>query len=133
MNYKLNHIGIAVKNLEDAKKKFSILFQKQFSQNEIVEDQKVILSFIQLENMRIELLEPSSNDSPIAKYIEKKGEGIHHISFEINDIKKEITYLQNNNFQMINDTLKIGAENFLVAFLHPKSTNGVLIEISEKI
>lgn len=133
MGYKLNHIGIAVKNLETAKIKFSKIFRKTFSENEIIEEQKAILSFLQLENMRIELLEPTTSDSPISKFIEKKGEGIHHISFEIeNKIEDEIKYLINENFQMINETPKIGAENFLVSFIHPKSINGVLIEITQK-
>jgi methylmalonyl-CoA epimerase len=130
---RLNHIGVAVKNLEDAEKKFSSVFHTEFPEPEIVAEQKVKVSFATLPNMRIELLEPTASDSPISKFLEKRGEGIHHLSFEVDDIEKELQRLKESGIQLIDDKPKHGAEGYLVAFLHPKSTNGVLIEISQKI
>ncbi len=130
---RLNHIGIAVKNLFEAEKKFSSVFITQFSEPEIVEEQKVKVNFVDLPNMRIELLEPTAADSPISKFLEKRGEGIHHLSFEVDDIEEELRRLKESGIQLIDEQPKRGAEGFLVAFIHPKSTNGVLIEISQKI
>jgi len=130
---KLNHIGIAVKNLAEAEKKFTSVFNNEFSKPEIVEEQKVKVNFLELPNMRIELLEPTEDNSPISKFLDKRGEGIHHLSFEVDDIEKELQRLKENGIQLIDEKPKLGAEGFLVAFLHPKSTNGVLIEISQKI
>ena len=130
---RLNHIGIAVKNLFEAEKKFSSEFITQFSEPEIVEEQKVKVNFVDLPNMRIELLEPTAADSPISKFLEKRGEGIHHLSFEVDDIEEELRRLKESGIQLIDEQPKRGAEGFLVAFIHPKSTNGVLIEISQKI
>ncbi|MBM4165879.1 MAG: methylmalonyl-CoA epimerase [Ignavibacteria bacterium] len=130
---RLNHIGIAVKNLDEASKKFSVVFNKDFSHAEIVEEQKVKVCFAETGNMRVELLEPIANDSPISKFLEKRGEGIHHLSYEVDDIEKELQRLKESGIQLIDEKPKVGAEGFLVAFLHPNSTNGVLIEISQKM
>jgi methylmalonyl-CoA epimerase len=130
---RLNHIGIAVNNLDEAADKFSSVFNKEFSAPENVEEQKVKINFIELPNMRIELLEPSANDSPISKFLEKRGEGIHHLSFEVDDIEKELQRLKENGIPLIDEKPKVGAEGFLVVFLHPKSTHGVLVEISQKL
>ncbi len=130
---KLNHIGVAVKNLSDSVQKLSNVFNKEFSHPEIVEEQKVKVCFVETGNMRVELLEPTASDSPISKFLEKRGEGIHHLSYEVDDIEKELQRLKESGVQVIDEKPKLGAEGFLVAFLHPKATNGVLIEISQKV
>lgn len=130
---KLEHIGIAAKNLEEANKLFSKLFGKENYKTENVESEKVRTSFFQIGETKIELLEATNPESPIAKFIEKKGEGIHHITFEVDDIHKEMQRLKSEGFILLNDEPKKGADNKLVCFLHPKSTNGVLVEICEEI
>lgn len=130
---KIEHIGIAVKNLKESNDLFSKLFGKPHYKTEEVESEGVNTSFFQVGENKIELLEATKADSPIAKFIEKKGEGIHHIAFDVTDIKAEIARLKGEGFIVLNETPKRGADNKLVAFLHPKSTNGVLIELCQEI
>lgn len=130
---KIEHIGIAVKNLETSNEIFEKLFGSPSYKTEEVESEGVKTSFFMCGPNKIELLEATREDSPIAKFIEKKGEGIHHIAFDVDDIVKEIERLKNEGFIVLNETPKKGADNKLVAFLHPKSTNGVLIELCQEI
>ena len=129
---KLSHIGIAVKNLNDASELFSKLFDVEHIPVEEVPDQKVRVGFCHTEGVSIELTEATAPDSPITRFIEKRGEGVHHLSFEVDDIKAELTRLKSEGFQLIDEQPRVGAGGYLIAFLHPKSTNGVLIEISQK-
>lgn len=128
----LSHIGIAVENLENSINIFKNLLNQSDYHTEEVESQKVNLAIFKLQNFNLELLEPTSDDSPIKKFLDNKGEGIHHISFEVEDIKSELERLKNNGFKLINEQPVMGAEGKLIAFVHPKSTNGVLIELSQK-
>lgn len=130
---KIEHIGIAVKNLKDSNELFTKLFGEPHYKMEEVESEGVKTSFFKVGVNKIELLEASKKDSPIAKFIEKKGEGIHHIAFDVEDIEVEIKRLKGEGFIVLNETPKKGADNKLVAFLHPKSTNGVLIELCQEI
>ncbi|WMN12746.1 methylmalonyl-CoA epimerase [Marivirga salinae] len=130
---KVEHIGIAVKNMESANSLFSKLFNKAPYKLEKVESEGVATSFFQMGETKIELLEAETEDSAIAKFIEKKGEGIHHIAYEVENIESEMKRLEEEGFQLINKAPKKGADNKLVCFLHPKSTNGVLIELCQEI
>ena len=130
---KIEHIGIAVKCLDDSNQLFSKLFGKVHYKIEAVESEGVKTSFFKIGTNKIELLEGTNKDSPISKFIEKKGEGIHHIAFDVDDIKAEIERLKDEGFKVLNETPKKGADNKLVAFLHPKSSNGVLIELCQEI
>lgn len=128
---KIEHIGIAVKSLETSNELFGKLFAQGAYKIEEVESEGVKTSFFQTGPNKIELLEATNPDSPIAKFIEKKGEGIHHIAFAVEDIKAEMARLEGEGFQLINKEPKKGADNKWVAFLHPKGTNGVLIELCQ--
>ncbi len=128
---KVEHIGIAVKNLDQSIKIFEKLLGTQCYKIEEVEDQKVKTAFFKLGETKIELLEATSADSPIAKFIDKKGEGIHHIAFETENLENKLNELKELNFQLIDEKPRLGAENFLIAFIHPKSVNGVLTEICQ--
>ncbi|MGS2725752.1 methylmalonyl-CoA epimerase [Psychroserpens sp. BH13MA-6] len=130
---KIEHIGIAVKDLEASNELFAALFGKPHYKIEAVESEGVMTSFFKSGPNKIELLQATSEESPIAKFIEKKGEGIHHIAFAVSDIKAEIKRLTDEGFTMIHETPKKGADNKLIAFLHPKATNGVLIELCQDI
>lgn len=130
---KIEHIGIAVKDLEVSNKVFAALFGQEHYKTEEVESEHVITSFFESGPNKIELLQATDSNSPIAKFIEKRGEGIHHIAFAVDDIETEIKRLKNEGFMLINDIPKKGADNKLVAFLHPKSTNGILIELCQEI
>jgi methylmalonyl-CoA/ethylmalonyl-CoA epimerase len=130
---KIEHIGIAVKDLEVSNMLFEKLFGAPAYKSEVVESEGVTTSFFLNGPNKIELLAATNPESPIAKFIEKKGEGIHHIAFDVEDIVAEISRLQNEGFVVLNETPKKGADNKLVAFLHPKSTNGVLIELCQEI
>ncbi|MFT5336729.1 MAG: methylmalonyl-CoA/ethylmalonyl-CoA epimerase [Sphingobacteriales bacterium] len=129
---KIEHIGIAVKNLANSNALFAQLFGEEHYKVEAVESEGVATSFFQVGPNKIELLEATSPDSPIAKFLEKKGEGIHHIAFAVDDIVAEIARLKESGFTVLNETPKSGADNKLVAFLHPKGTNGVLIELCQE-
>ena len=128
----VEHIGIAVDKLSDANEHFKVLFNKDSYKEETVESENVTTSFFQLGETKIELLEGSS-DSAIAKFIAKKGQGIHHIAFEVDDIHAEMDRLKSEGFQILNDQPKKGADNKLVCFVHPKSANGVLVELCQEI
>ena len=130
---KIEHIGIAVKNLENANALFSILLNANHYKIEKVEEEKVSTSFFKMGESKIELLEATGPESPIAKFIEKKGEGIHHIAFEVADIKAEMKRLQGEGFTLLSEEPKKGADNKLICFLHPKGTNGVLIELCQEM
>jgi len=129
---KIEHIGIAVKNIEESNSLFAKLFARQPYKTEVVESEGVSTSFFQMGDSKIELLEATNTDSAIAKFIEKRGEGIHHIAFEVEDIYAEMKRLEAEGFQLINKEPKAGADNKLVCFLHPKGTNGVLIELCQE-
>jgi methylmalonyl-CoA/ethylmalonyl-CoA epimerase len=130
---KIEHIGIAVKDLEKSNQLFASLLGKQHYKIEEVASEGVKTSFFESGSNKIELLEATSPESPIAKFITKKGEGVHHIAFAVDDIKSEIKRLEKEGFIVLNKIPKEGADNKLVAFLHPKSTNGVLIELCQEI
>ena len=130
---KIEHIGIAVKDLESSNQLFAKLFGKPHYKTETVESEGVSTSFFDVGPNKIELLQALNADSPIAKFIDKKGEGVHHIAFAVDDIESEIERLKSEGFVVLNDIPKKGADNKLVAFLHPKSTNGVLIELCQEI
>jgi len=128
---KIEHIGIAVKDIEKSALLFSSLFGEPAYKTEVVESEGVRTSFFKTGPNKIELLEATRPDSPIAKFLEKKGEGIHHIAFAVEDIEKKVKELKNEGFRILNEIPKKGADNKLVVFLHPKSTNGVLIELCQ--
>ncbi len=130
---KIEHIGIAVKSLETSNLVFEKLFGAPAYKQEEVESEGVKTSFFMNGPNKIELLEATNPESPIAKFLEKKGEGIHHIAFDVEDIASEIIRLKSEGFIVLNDQPKQGADNKLVIFLHPKSTNGVLIELCQEI
>ena len=130
---KIEHIGIAVKNIEESNNLFAKLFARQPYKTEVVESEGVSTSFFQMGESKIELLEATNPNSAIAKFIEKRGEGIHHIAFDVEDIYAEMKRLEGEGFQLINAEPKRGADNKLVCFLHPKGTNGVLIELCQEI
>ncbi|AQS94757.1 methylmalonyl-CoA epimerase [Polaribacter sp. BM10] len=130
---KIEHIGIAVKDLEVSNKLFASLFGEKHYKEEEVVSEGVKTSFFKTGPNKVELLQATKEDSPIAKFIDKKGEGIHHIAFAVTDINAELTRLKNEGFTVLNETPKKGADNKLVAFLHPKTTNGVLIELCQEI
>lgn len=129
---KIEHIGIAVKDLDTSNKLFSKLLGESHYKIEAVETEGVKTSFFKVGDNKIELLEATNDDSPIAKFIEKRGEGIHHIAFDVDDIEKEMKRLTQEGFTVLNEKPKKGADNKLVAFLHPKGTNGVLIELCQE-
>ncbi len=129
---KLEHIGIAVKNLDDSTALFESLLNTKAYKTEAVESEGVSTRFFQVGETKIELLEATNSDSAIARFIEKKGEGIHHLAFEVEDIDLEIKRLQDEGFTLIHTSPKDGADNKRIAFLHPKSTNGVLVEICQE-
>jgi methylmalonyl-CoA/ethylmalonyl-CoA epimerase len=128
---KLEHIGIAVKNLESANELFGRLLGREHYKIERVASEGVNTSFFMIGGVKIELLEATDDASPIAKFIDKRGEGIHHLAFEVADIKESVRKYQEDGFQIINSEPKQGADNKLIVFLHPKSTNGVLIELCQ--
>jgi methylmalonyl-CoA/ethylmalonyl-CoA epimerase len=130
---KIEHIGIAVSSLEEASMVYEKLFGAPAYKQEEVASEGVKTAFFRSGPNKIELLEATNPESPIAKFIAKKGEGIHHIAFDVEDIIVEIARLKNEGFIVLNEIPKKGADNKLVAFLHPKSTNGVLIELCQEI
>ena len=129
---KIEHIGIAVKNLKESNQLFSLIFNQEPYKQEEVKSEGVITSFFKIGENKIELLEATDEDSPIAKYLDKNKEGIHHIAFEVEDIKAEMKRLKKEGFILLYDEPKKGADNKLICFLHPKSTNGVLIELCQE-
>jgi methylmalonyl-CoA/ethylmalonyl-CoA epimerase len=130
---KIEHIAFAVKDLNSSNQLFSRLLNEEIYKEEIVASEQVKTSFLRLGATKIELLEALSPDSPIARFIEKKGEGMHHIAFEVADIKAEMQRLRKEGFELLSTEPKKGADNKLICFVHPKSTGGVLIELCQEI
>ena len=130
---KIEHIGIAVRSLKDSNKIYESLLGEPPYKMEEVKSEGVRTSFFMTGESKIELLEATHSTSTISKFIDKRGEGIHHIAFEVDDIESEILRLKKKGFIILNETPKKGADNKWVAFLHPKSTNGVLIELCQEI
>jgi methylmalonyl-CoA/ethylmalonyl-CoA epimerase len=128
---KIEHLGIAVSDLEASKKLFAKLLGSVCYKEESVSGEGVNTAFFMLGETKIELLEATRPDSPIAKFIDKKSEGIHHIAFDVEDIRKEVKRLKEQGFEILNEEPKEGADNKLVVFLHPRSTNGVLVELCQ--
>ena len=126
---KINHLGIATKDIDEALKFWSDALGLENVHTEIVEDQKVRVAMLPIGESRIELLEPTSDDSPISKFLEKRGGGIHHIAVEVDDIAASLAQLKSQGMRLIDENPRIGAEGCLVAFVHPSSTNGVLLEL----
>jgi methylmalonyl-CoA/ethylmalonyl-CoA epimerase len=129
----VEHIGIAVKDLSTAERLYTALLNSAPYKRETVESEQVATSFFKVNQTKIELLEATGPDSAIARFIEKKGEGIHHIAFEVEDIVAEMERLRNAGFALLNEEPKQGADNKLICFVHPKSANGVLIELCQEV
>ena len=130
---KIEHIGIAVQDIEASNKVFTKIFGKKSYKSESVESESVITSFFQVGESKIELVAATNQNSPIAKYFTKNREGMHHIAFDVVDIKAEMKRLQSEGIRTLSDLPKLGADNKLICFLHPKDTNGVLIELCQEI
>ena len=130
---KIEHIGIAVSNIEEASKTYEALLNSKVYKTETVSSEGVTTAFLKTGPNKIELLEAVHADSPIAKFIAKKGEGIHHIAFAVDDIKAEVKRLKDEGFHIINETPKRGADGKWVVFVHPKDSNGVLVELCQDI
>lgn len=133
MMNKIEHIGIAVKDLEASSAMYEVLLGTESYKQENVESENVMTNFFKVGDSKIELLAATSQNSAIAKFIEKKGEGIHHIAFDVKDIYLEMERLKNEGFILLNHEPKKGADNKLICFVHPKSSNGVLIELCQEI
>ena len=129
----LEHIGIAVKNLQEAEKLYTTLLATAPYKREAVTSEGVLTSFFQTGESKIELLEATSEDSPISKFINKRGEGIHHMAFEVKDIRAEMSRLKELGFQLLNEDPKRGADNKWVCFIHPRDCKGVLVELCQSI
>ena len=129
---KINHLGIATKGIEEALKFWEDALGLENIHTEIVEDQKVRVAMLPIGESRIELLEPTSEDSPISGFIEKRGGGIHHIAVEVEDIAAQLAKLKSQGMRLIDENPRIGAEGYLVAFVHPSSTSGVLLELMQE-
>lgn len=129
----IEHIGIAVSDLAKAEALYESLLGVPSYKRETVESEGVITSFFRVGPNKVELLESISPDGPVARSIEKRGEGIHHIAFEVTDIKSEMARLKAAGFQLLSDEPRSGADNKLVCFIHPKSTNGVLVELTQEV
>jgi methylmalonyl-CoA/ethylmalonyl-CoA epimerase len=129
---KIEHLGIAVRNIEASLEIYEKLLNQKCYKTESVESEGVKTAFIQIGETKIELLEATRPDSPIGKFLEKKGQGIHHIAFDVTDIEAEIKRLQGEGFELIHQSPKDGADNKLIAFLHPKSTDGILVELCQE-
>ena len=130
---RIDHIGIAVKDIDNSRALFEALLGKPEMKSEMVESENVLTSFFRSERSKIELLHSTDPDNVINKFIAKRGEGIHHIAFEVKDIEASIAQLKEKGFRFINDEPKMGADNKRICFLHPKSANGVLIELCQSI
>ena len=126
---KINHLGIATKGIDEALKFWSDALGLENVHTEIVEDQKVRVAMLPIGESRVELLEPTSDDSPISKFLEKRGGGIHHIAVEVDDINAALARLREKGVRLIDENPRVGAEGCLVAFVHPSSANGVLLEL----
>ena len=130
---KIEHIGIAVKDLSSSISLFESLLESDCYKVEAVESERVTTAFLRQGETKIELLESADSEGVIAKFIDKKGEGLHHIAFEVDDILAEMERLKKEGFQLLSEKPKTGADNKLVCFIHPKSTNSVLVELCQEI
>ena len=130
---KIEHIGIAVKNLELSNRLYAKLLGTKHYKTEFVDSESVKTSFFKVGENKIELLQATKPESAITKFINKKGEGVHHIAFEVENIEAEIKRLINEGFEFIDNTPKLGADNKIIAFLHPKSSGGVLVELCQEV
>jgi methylmalonyl-CoA/ethylmalonyl-CoA epimerase len=126
---KINHLGIATKGIDEALKFWGDALGLENIHTEVVEDQKVRVAMLPIGESRIELLEPTSDDSPISKFLDKRGGGIHHIAVEVDDIEAALARLKSQGMRLIDETPRVGAEGSLVAFVHPSSSGGVLLEL----
>jgi methylmalonyl-CoA/ethylmalonyl-CoA epimerase len=129
---KVDHIGIAVKNLDETIKFYTDVLGLEMGGTEVVEEQKVKVAFLPIGDTEVELLESTSEDGPIAKFIEKNGEGVQHIAFKVDDIEEAIAYMQEKGMRMIDEKPRYGAGGAKIAFVHPKSSHRVLVELSER-
>ncbi|HOW22496.1 MAG TPA: methylmalonyl-CoA epimerase [Sedimentibacter sp.] len=129
---KIDHIGIAVKNLEDALNFYENVLGLKSTGTEVVEEQKVKVAFLPIGDTEVELLESTEEDGPIARYIEKNGEGVQHIAYRVDDIEKAIEVMKEKGIRMIDEKPRYGAGGAKIAFCHPKSTYGVLIELCQR-
>ena len=129
---KIDHLGIAVNSIEEAKKLFHDILGLTFEGTETVQEQKVTTAFFPVGDSEVELLESTAPDGPIAKYLEKRGEGIQHIAFRVENLEEALTELKDKGIRLIDEKPRQGAGGAKIAFLHPKSTHGVLIELSER-
>ena len=130
---KIEHIGIAVQDIEESNKMFAKIFGEENYKSEIVESEGVVTSFFKIGDSKIELVAATNSESPIAKYLAKNRAGMHHIAFDVDDIEKEMMRLKSEGIRLLNENPKQGADNKLICFLHPKDTNGVMIELCQKI
>lgn len=130
---KIEHIGIAVKDLKVSNALYAKLLGQPHYKIERVESEGVLTSFFKIGDQKIELLQATTSDSPIAKFISKRGEGVHHIAFDVDDINAEIARLEHEGFELIHNTPKHGADGKMIAFLHPKSSGGVLVELCQEV
>ena len=130
---KIEHIGIAVDDIDKSNALFSKIFGKENFKSEVVESEGVVTSFFKIGDSKIELVAATNSESPIAKYLEKNRVGMHHLAFDVDDIKKEMIRLKSEGIRLLNEIPKKGADNKLICFLHPKDTNGVLIELCQEI
>ena len=130
---KIEHIGIAVKDLEKSEDIFERLLGTKSYKSEEVKSEDVVTSFFKVANQKIELLKASSKNSPISRFIDKRNEGVHHLALHVDSIEKEVERLERLGFEFISTTPKKGADNKMIVFLHPKTTNGVLVELCEEI
>ena len=132
MVMKIDHIGIAVRNLDEMVKVYEEMLGLECEEYEIIADQKVRMGMLEVGEVNIELLESTDPEGPIAKFIERKGEGFHHIAYEVINIEKELARLKEKGVRLIDETYRIGAHETKIAFIHPKSTAGVLVELVER-
>jgi methylmalonyl-CoA epimerase len=130
---KIDHIGIAVHSIEDVKSVFLRIFNLKPEFEELVEDQKVKVIAFKIGDSNLEFLEPTSSESPVAKFLEKRGQGIHHLSMEVQNLEQTLDTLKSQQIQLIDEHARNGAEGKKIAFLNPKSTFGVLLELSQKV
>jgi methylmalonyl-CoA/ethylmalonyl-CoA epimerase len=129
---KIDHIGIAVKSIEQVKTLYNDIFDIKPHFEEVVEDQKVKVIGIRVGESNLEFLEPTSTDSPIAKFLQKRGEGLHHVSIKVTNINEILLKMKSKGVKLIDEKPRIGAEGKLIAFIHPKSMNGILVELSQE-
>jgi methylmalonyl-CoA/ethylmalonyl-CoA epimerase len=130
---KIEHIGIAVQNIEASNKLFAKIFGKPPFKSEKVKSEGVVTSFFEIGDSKIELVAATTEESPIFKYLEKRGGGMHHVAFAVEDIEKEMIRLKQEGIRLLNESPKAGADNKIICFLHPQDTNGVLVELCQEI